>query len=111
MKSHPLPARRRRPRASDGALRIAKHQPAAISSLAYERPCPRLRFQTILRAAIDDPECRTDDTPEGTSMKAAIRSSALAQIFLVAGVCVGGAITNVCGRGEPAPAPRYPPGA
>jgi peptide/nickel transport system substrate-binding protein len=32
-----------------------------------------------------DPEYRTDDTSEGTSMKAAIRSSALARIFLVAG--------------------------
>src|SRR5438105_5529884 len=32
-----------------------------------------------------DPECRTDDTSEGTSMKAAIRSGVLARIFLVAG--------------------------
>src|SRR5205807_3658436 len=32
-----------------------------------------------------DPEYRTNDTSEGTSMKAAIRSSALTRIFLVAG--------------------------
>src|SRR4029079_14954029 len=43
------------------------------------------RFRTSCGLAIDDPECRTHDTSEGTLMKAAIRSSALARIFLVAG--------------------------
>src|SRR6185312_8424194 len=36
----------------------------------------------------DDPEHRTSDKPEGTSMKAATCSSALARIFLVAGFAV-----------------------
>src|SRR4051812_50111792 len=84
MKSQPLPERRKPPRAAESAIRIAKHEPAAFhprvaNGLARDRNS-RQSYRSD-----HDPEYRTDDTAEGTSMKSAIRSSALARIFLVAG--------------------------
>src|SRR4030095_4855736 len=85
MKSQPLPEKRRPPRAADSTVRTAKHQPAAFHPrVANVLARDRASRQSYRRDR--DPECRTDDTHrEGISMKAAIRSSALARIFLVAG--------------------------
>src|SRR3954470_18250026 len=84
MKSQPLPEKRRPPRAADSAVRTAKHQPAAF----HPRVANGLARDGDSRQSYrsdHDPEYRTDDTSEGISMKAAIGSSALARIFLVAG--------------------------
>src|SRR3954470_847289 len=84
MKSQPLPARRRSRRAADGAVRIAKHEPAAFHP-RVANGLARDGDSSKSYRSDHDPEYRTDDTSEGTSMKAAIGSSALARIFLVAG--------------------------
>src|SRR5438874_13382680 len=88
MKSHLSAARRRWLRASDSAIRIAKHQACGVSSAGLRTPLPATAFPDNLAGSDHDPEHRTDDTFGGTSMKAAIRSSALARIFLVAGFAV-----------------------
>src|SRR6187551_906286 len=88
MKSQRLPSRRRFPRSADRAVRRAKQ---------YLRRFHSQRANGLARACVSrqsyrrdhDPECRTYQTqPEGISMKAAIRSSALARIFLAAGIGV-----------------------
>ena len=84
MKSRPLPARRRWRRAADGAVRKPNIN-LRLFIRGLRTALPATAFPDNLAASDHDPEYRTDDTSEGTSMKAAIRSSALARIFLVAG--------------------------
>src|SRR3954449_10250913 len=100
MKSQPLPARRRSRRAADGAVRIAKHEPAAFHPRVTNGLARGGDSRQSYRSD-HDPEYRTDDTAEGTSMKAAIRSSALARIFLVAGFGVAASITTASAQGTP----------
>ena len=76
--------------AGNGARLTARSGRQSVNPAAFHPPLANgLARDSVSRQScgqsIDDPECRTDDTSEGTSMKAAIRSSALARIFLVAG--------------------------
>src|SRR5690349_8727152 len=110
MKSHPLPARRRPPRTADNTWRrqsVFKQESRAPSVLIQSEP-KGLKGVTILRLFIRRLQTPLPTTafldnlrqpstirntgrathPEGTSMKSATCSSALARIFLVAGFAV-----------------------
>ena len=78
--------------AADGGARLTQSRlaqrdcrPCGFSSALANGLARDCDSRQSYRAVIDDPEYRTTGTSEGTSMKAAIRSSALARIFLVAG--------------------------